>query len=479
MSTGGPIDPLDQGGTPARRAAHAEFAVEASSGDRASVRAAMNPANESLADALKLSYRLLQLAIAGLVVAFLFSGFQTVQEGHTGVRTVFGAIEGAPGEEALTPGLQPFWPYPVGQVVSFEQKRVVDLGREFWFRSKGDQVTLDQATEGADTSNPIRPGVDGSLITADGDLAHVKLVAEYAVADPVQLVRSFDWERRDALVRLAVRAAMVQVAAQLTLVDLLEQRDLPAQLVRERAQAQLDRMQSGLQLTGVQIPERIAPLAVRNAVQRVQASREDAKTLTEKARQDANTTLLAAAGPRYMELLEMIAAYEQLLAAAQPSDAAAKAAADAQLAAIGKRLEQPDVGGMAARTVSRARAYQVHVEASLGAEQRRLASLAPSFKENPQQLVRQLWLEALRDTLTSPTAEVFSVPEGTGSLDVAIKSANDIMQARRNAELERKKLEARMLGAQDPAFQIGSRQIMIDKEGRRLEKDGKKGFAQP
>jgi regulator of protease activity HflC (stomatin/prohibitin superfamily) len=175
----------------------------------------------------------------------------------------------------------------------------------------------------------------------------------------------------------------------------------------------------------------------------------------------------------------MIAAYEALLSRADAADPAAKQAADAKLAEIGRRLEQPDIGGMASRTVARARAYQVQVDASLGAEQRRLASLAPSFRENPRQLVRQLWLEALRDTLTSPTTEVFSVPQGTGSLDVAIKSANDIMQARRNAELERKKLEAQMLGAQDPAFQLGSRQILIDKAGRRLEKDGKKGFAQP
>jgi regulator of protease activity HflC (stomatin/prohibitin superfamily) len=272
---------------------------------------------------------------------------------------------------------------------------------------------------------------------------------------------------------------MVQTAAQLTLVELLEQRDLPAQMVRERAQSQLDRMQSGLQLASVQIPERIAPLAVRNAVQAVQAAREDAKTNVEKARQDANTRLLAAAGPRYGEILDMIAAYEGLLSQVDASRPQTKQDADAKLAEIGRRLEQPDIGGMAARTVARGRAYQVQVEATLGAEQRRLASLAPSFRQNPRQLVRQLWLEALRDTLTSPTTEVFSVPQGTGALDVAIKSANDIMQARRNAELERKKLEAQMLGAQDPAFQLGSRQIMIDKAGRRLEKDGKKGFAQP
>jgi hypothetical protein len=214
-------------------------------------------------------------------------------------------------------------------------------------------------------------------------------------------------------------------------------------------------------------------------VQAVQAAREDAKTNVEKARQDANTRLLAAAGPRYGEILDMIAAYEGLLSQVDASQPQTKQAADAKLAEIGRRLEQPDIGGMAARTVARGRAYQVQVEATLGAEQRRLASLAPSFRQNPRQLVRQLWLEALRDTLTSPTTEVFSVPQGTGALDVAIKSANDIMQARRNAELERKKLEAQMLGAQDPAFQLGSRQILIDKAGRRLEKDGKKGFAQP
>ncbi len=467
-----PSDPLNTSDSP-RRSAHAEFSVESGRSEAAGVRAAMNPANQSLADALKLSYRLLQLAMLGLVLAFFFSGFQTVQEGHTGVRTVFGAIAGDAGSETLSPGLQPFWPYPIGQIVSFEQKRVIDLRREFWYRPKGESVTLEQATESADTSQPIRPGQEGSLITADGDLAHVQLIVEYSVVDPVHLVRSFDWEHRDQLVRLAVRAAMVQVAAQLTLVDLLEQRDAPAQMVRERAQSQLDSMQSGLAIASVQIPERIAPLAVRNTVQRVQAAREDAKTNVEKARQEANTRLIAAAGPRYGELLDMIAAYEALLGAGD------EAKADAQLTAIGHRFEQQDIGGIASRTISRARAYQVQIDATLGSEQRRLASLSPSFRENPTQLVRQLWLEALRDTLTSPTAEIFSVPGDTGALDVAIKSSNDIMQARRDANLERKKLEAQMLGAQDPAFQLGSRQILIDKAGRRLEKDGKKGFAQP
>ena len=71
MSEGDPTDPagLDPASSHPRRAAHADFAGEASANDVAAVRAAMNPANQSLADALKLSYRLLQFAIGGLVVA--------------------------------------------------------------------------------------------------------------------------------------------------------------------------------------------------------------------------------------------------------------------------------------------------------------------------------------------------------------------------------------------------------------------------
>ena len=38
--------------------------------ERASMREAMDPANQSLGEALRLSYRLLQIAIAGLIVTF-------------------------------------------------------------------------------------------------------------------------------------------------------------------------------------------------------------------------------------------------------------------------------------------------------------------------------------------------------------------------------------------------------------------------
>src|ERR1043165_2421282 len=75
-----------------RRAASARFIVDTQVGSEAAMRDAMDPANQSLAEALRLSFRVLQAVILVLIVLFLASGFQTVQEGQSGVRTVWGKI---------------------------------------------------------------------------------------------------------------------------------------------------------------------------------------------------------------------------------------------------------------------------------------------------------------------------------------------------------------------------------------------------
>ena len=114
--------------------------------------------------------------------------------------------------------------------------------------------------------------------------------------------------------------------------------------------------------------------------------------------------------------------------------------------------------------------------ASLATETRRLKSLAASFKENPRQLVQQLWLEAVRQSIRQNQVEVFSVPTQLARYVIRVKSSPEMMQIRRDAELARKKLEASMIGSNLPSFQLGSKQIMIDRPGRRLEQSGDKGF---
>ena len=448
----------------------ARLEIGTTGNDRASMREAMDPANQSLGEALRLSYRLLQFAIAGLVITFLVSGFQSIPEGVTGVRTVFGQVVGDPGDEIVEPGLHPFWPFPVGEFSTMQQKQSIEVRDAFWpFRAQKD-VTFDMATDSADENDPIRPGRDGSVITADGDLAHLQLSVEYSIVDPVAMLTQIGADKTDALVRSVLQRSVVQTLATYTLAEFLEQRDAPALDIRQKMQSCLDELRVGIQVGSVVILERTAPLAVRGALLRVQTVREDAKTNLERARQEANSKLVGAAGPNYSAILALIQQYEATLTSGD------QAGSDKLIREIGLRLQEPDIGGEASRIIIQAKSQQASLVASLATETRRLKSLAASFKENPRQLVQQLWLEAVRQSIRQNQVEVFSVPTQLARYVIRVKSSPEMMQIRRDAELARKKLEASMIGSNLPSFQLGSKQIMIDRPGRRLEQSGDKGF---
>ena len=199
-----------------RREKSAEFEVDG--GDPTQFRDALDPANQSLADALKLSYRVLQLAILALAVIFIFSGFQTVRENSTGLRTLFGRIVGEVGDQQVGPGLQVFWPYPVGEIVTVPLKRTVEVNNAFFpmLRAQGGaEQSIDKAIENASVDRPIRPGGDGSLILRGGDLAHCRVSADYTIEDSVAYLERFTPEQADEVVRMAIERASPVAATQL------------------------------------------------------------------------------------------------------------------------------------------------------------------------------------------------------------------------------------------------------------------------
>jgi len=457
-----------------RRAASARFEVAAEPGSAAAMRDAMDPANQSLGEALRLSYRLLQVGIAALVVTFLVSGFQTVDEGAAGVKTLFGAIEGPPGDEVLPPGLHPSWPYPVGQIVTVELKRLVEVNDAFWPRYRRGEKTLEEATDAADITRHLQPGEDGSLVTAGGDLAHLLIQAEYVVEDPVSMMRTLRPALVPTVVRRAIERGAVAAAARLTLEELTELREAPEIAVLEESQRVLDELGCGVRIASVVLPVRTAPLAVRKNYAEVLTKREQAKTAIDRARQEAAARLTQAAGPvAAADLIRLINEYESALTLRDD------AGADAVLARIGERLAARDVGGESAMIVARAEAALSARRSELAREVRRLQGLLPAYRENPRQLVRQLWLETVREVLAQPEAEVFAVPGGLASLDLGLTSSPDVMQVRRRADLERKKREADQSALTLQPFRLDTRTIMINQAGRRLERDASGGFGRP
>ena len=97
-----------------RRAASARLEVRGGPGREAMLREALDPANQSLRDALRLSFRVLQMVMVVLVVVFLFSGLKTIEPGQIGLRLQLGQLE----EAALEPGAHLALPLEASQARS-------------------------------------------------------------------------------------------------------------------------------------------------------------------------------------------------------------------------------------------------------------------------------------------------------------------------------------------------------------------------
>jgi membrane protease subunit HflK len=435
------IEPMEVE-VPPRRAASARFEVEADVGSAAALREAMDPANQSLADALRLSFRVLQVVIVVLIVLFLISGFQTVKGGESGVMLRFGRIVKVDGEPALEPGLRRnLLPYPAGEFVIFDIENLsVDLGDTFW-PNIPENMTLERAIDHSHVRSALKPGEVGTVITADGDLAHLKLTAEYEITDPVSYAQRIRLPDADRIVELALQRATVLAAAGLSLQQLVEQPEEAAALIAERAQGILDSLACGIHLTGVQLPDTKPPLAIVKAYRDLQNAREEAREAIEKAHQEADEDLIKAAGPNHAALTELIDRYEEA------EDLGDADRSRALLAEINAFLEGDMIRGEVREIIDKAKAHESEIERTLGSEARWFAAILPQYRAHPDLVVRRLWVDARRSVLGADDVEIVQVLDGQGPIAVMIAGSEAVAERRRKNRQAAQEREARLKAA--------------------------------
>jgi membrane protease subunit HflK len=417
-----------------RRAASARFVVESEVGSEAAIREAMDPANQSLAEALRLSYRVLQVVILVLVVLFIFSGWKQVQDDQTGVLAVWGDIVEVDGERALAPGLQfSKWPYPAGEFILLkESNRPVALGNVFWPLIRPNQ-TFEEAVSQATVHERLKPGRDGSLITSGGDLAHAEVTASYQIEDPVAFVTHLPDPEADRVVRLLVQRSVVHAAASATLEEIIDQSGVLASEIQAAAQEALNAAGVGIRLESLALPRVSAPLVIRKTLEEVQRSIIARDELLEQARKDATAILTAVVGSRAQSLIHLINEYEEALQSGDQTQV------EERLRLVSERLDAEDTGGEASNIIGRARAYASDVDSTLGRDARYFQSLLPLFRKNPQMLVRQLWFETYARVLQQRDAEVYFVPGNIENVQLDLSSLDFIQRIRVNRQLDRDK----------------------------------------
>ncbi|HJN79709.1 MAG: SPFH domain-containing protein [Phycisphaerales bacterium] len=461
----------DEQGTPegdSPRAASARLEVTQGVGDAAMLREAMDPANRSLADALQLSFRLLQVTILCLLVLFLFSGFKTVEANQSGVATLWGAIVDRDG---LEPGLQMNWPPPVGEFVVFQAEgRTVDDGEAFVTRGVGVQGR-DRAVKQAKATDRIKPERDGSFLTSDREIGHIASEARFEIVDPHKFLETVGDTEADELVRLALQRATVTIAARHTLHELRESlsSDAVREMLRERSQAMLDATKCGIQIVDVTLlDEPKPPLFLQKSFEDFSRVSQRVEADIEGARQAAQEQLIGVAGERHSDLERLINTYESELSEGRSGDET--------LAEIDAWLDGGEASGAVFRAISGAHRYKTEIEKTIGSEARRFQSLLPGWRQHPELIIAQRLLKARSEVLSSEDAELVYVPLALGSLRLDISGQQHVRDARRRTDLKRRQENTwdNRLGSALDVFRrvdelkgdAAGRQLVIDEDGR-------------
>ncbi|MEO0511304.1 MAG: SPFH domain-containing protein [Planctomycetota bacterium] len=301
------------GGT--RRTAHID--VSASAGEPT-----MDPANQSLIEAMRITYRLLMLGMGALAVVYLFSGIQPIDEGQRGVRTLFGKISGT----SLKSGFNWAFPPPFGEIVRVPTGAQTISIDEAFFPLVADadrSKTIELLSTSSAAKTSLDPTRDGAMITADGNIAHARWEVTYVLEDPTAQLQTVDERALEPIIRAAVGRAVVRVVAGVTIDDLLKQsagqEGSVVGRVRDEAQRHLDRIAFdgrsgiGVRIERIDLVDKVPPLTLYKDFAAVQSAESEANQRVETARTVAEATLNRVAGRASSPLVTLIDAYERAI----------------------------------------------------------------------------------------------------------------------------------------------------------------------
>lgn len=411
--------------------------------------ALMDPAARSLADALRITFRLLQLAMVVLLVLFIFSGSKTVDIGERGIRV----IRGKPSDTDLSPGFHWSLPYPLGELIKIPTAPPSIAMEEAFYpfltpEQKG-KSTEQLIQEGwGDSLSPER---DGSLLTAEGHLAHVKCVVKYRRENPKLVHESIlPGDNESKIVQAAVRRGIIHAAAMLTSDELLTGNPDPSrpagefrsaeEIAREVAESQLRDL--GIEIDQLSLIDAIPPLGVARDYGKPQEAQAAAKNEINRAINERRAKLAAVAGPAADTILEQIDRYEEQLKLGQMDEARATEQRIAKLLQ-GEPVEidgvtvNPRIEGQVPAMLAAARQEKAATVALAQKDAQVFAAIRESYRTNPAVVLNTQWTDAFAQFLRQPNVQVQLLAPG----ERWVLHINRDPEFTRQQEFERRKKE--------------------------------------
>ncbi len=424
--------------------------------------AMMDTANQSLADALRITFVLVQAAMIVLAALFVFSGFQTIREGERGLSVLFGRAV----RDNLEPGFHFSAPYPFGELVKIGTgNESVKVLRDFWpYTSEGRE---EDSIERLVARNRLDPTRDGSLITADLNIAHTQWQAVYRRTDPIDFVKNILPEEEEAIVRAALTRGVVRTMATTTIDDLLRPQAGGTRAISQRAleiaQETLDAMDAGITIEQFELGRKTPPAFLLNKFQAVLDARSEAQQAISEARTARDSTLNEAAGEASAALLWLISRYELMLEVGD--DAGAQdvlARIDSVLAGDPIELSEAEIAeargadgfpgllsangrqasGAVVEIISDAEVDRLMLVQDARADLDLFRAKLEQFRANPTLMVRRDWASAFTGFQSNDFVQTMLLPVHDGVVELWINEDPDIVKELDRALKQRQRQDA-------------------------------------
>lgn len=427
--------------------------------------ASFDPANQSLAEALGLIFRIVQFGMVVLFAAFALSGFSSVAENQRGIKLLFGRDTA----RDLLPGFHFSAPYPLGEMVKVDAGQLrMDLDESFFPRVAKEQPGVEIAKLAGMARATLKPGEDGALMTADGNLAHSRWSLTYSREGAFDFSKHVLPDHERAIVRAAVERGIVQAVAQVTIDDLLKQSSSDqgslATRAREIAQRSLDAINSGIRINQLSMKDKTPPLPVYADFTRVQSAESEATGLRDQAEATARTQMNAVAGAGAAALVEQIEAYERAIALKDTAEQARVLAAinglfEGREVKIGEKTYAAGLAsGAVTNLVNDARQYQSSEVSRRQAEVATFRAKLAQYRAHPGVVMQREWADAMSIFLDKPQVQVFNTPRSAPRVELWVNPDPDLIrEAAEAARLVKVKQQAEVRASEQAAESLKTR----------------------
>ncbi len=399
----------------------------------------LHPGQQSLAEALRVSFLILKLIMAAVVLLFLASGFFTVEPNEQALVLVFGKVQGEGESRIKQPGYHWTFPDPISEVIRIPVKEVRTLPIDsFWFFETEQEKLAGGKKAAYGGLNPVQDGYcltgnepSTELKGSDYNIVHSKWTVTYSISSPVRFFENVYMESRkpgESFMEVASRTvnpliesltsdAVVSTMVRYSLDEALRSSAGIPERVRMVLQNSLDAMDSGIHIDDVRLNRTNWPLQVDDAFQASSQAINKSEQAIIDARAYKEKLLTDTAGPRA----------EEILAALRNESVTDQQQED--------YVHQ--MGGQVQVILAEAWAYRTRVEQDAKAAADYLKSLLPEYRKRPALVLQRLYQDAVEEILQKVDETIFVPPANERGREIRVMINRDI--ARPKAEQSEKK----------------------------------------